>query len=172
MDDLVVDHYKEENKRVENDSKRAKVGDQYNSDDEENTKEVSLSRLVNECQTQVDNYLYYDGSYGIFTLFFFHSYGMHLWMQMIEIGGEEDVSAWGINVFGAQVCKWFEINYPVHFITNSKDFGQKRLLLTHIWALQKSPPPPVSLHLTNCHMFQSFMENELNSLVELSTENG
>ncbi|KAF3454915.1 hypothetical protein FNV43_RR05363 [Rhamnella rubrinervis] len=102
LDDLLTDYYKQKSKLVEKESKRAKAPKNYHSDEEEDTKEASLSRL------------------------------------MTKIGGDEDISLWGIQVFGNQ----------------------------------KSPPPLIFPELKSCKLLQSFMSDKLNSLVELSTENG
>lgn len=52
LDDLLTDHYKQKSKLVEKESKRAKAPKNYHSDEEEDTKAASLSRLVDECQNQ------------------------------------------------------------------------------------------------------------------------
>nr|XP_048325102.1 uncharacterized protein LOC107410035 isoform X2 [Ziziphus jujuba var. spinosa] len=46
------------------------------------------------------------------------------------------------------------------------------MFITFNKKIVKSPPPLVCPELKSCGLFQSFMSNELNSLVELSTENG
>ncbi|KAL5565803.1 hypothetical protein UlMin_028967 [Ulmus minor] len=109
LDDLLADFYKEKSRNVEKEAKLVKKPKKYNSDDEENTKEACLSKLVNECVVQIK-----------------------------EIGGEEDIPAWGVPLFGEQ----------------------------------KTPPPLISPELERCNLLKSFMNNELNSLVDLSSENG
>ncbi|KAK7855804.1 hypothetical protein CFP56_026464 [Quercus suber] len=73
----------------------------YNSDEDVNTKEESLTKMT-------------------------------------EISGEEEMATWGIRVFGNQ----------------------------------KVPPPLDFPELQSCALLQSFMKNELNSLLELTSENG
>lgn len=109
LDELLVDFYNEKSKNVEKESKRAKAPKTCVSDEEHDIREASLSKLVDECQT-----------------------------QMIEMSGEEDCSVWGIRIFHGQ----------------------------------KSPPTIAAPSLESCGLLQSFMNNELNSLVELSSENG
>ena len=48
MDELLADFYEEKRKIVEKESKQAKA-------EELDTKEASLSKLVDECQIQADN---------------------------------------------------------------------------------------------------------------------
>lgn len=109
LDDLLSDYYKQKSKLVERESKQAKAQKNYNSDEDVNTKEASLTEVIDQCQN-----------------------------QMREISGEEDMSIWGMRVFGNQ----------------------------------KVPPPLDFPELGSCALLQSFMKNELNSLLELTSERG
>ncbi|XP_022970439.1 uncharacterized protein LOC111469418 isoform X3 [Cucurbita maxima] len=111
LDDLLTDHYKDKCKLVEKESKQAKKKKKYDSDDEDFGKEAVVSQVVDECQN-----------------------------KMNQLGGEEDTSIWGLNVFGEQ----------------------------------KPPPPPAlqSPELKNCYLLQTFLNNEVNSLVNLTVEKG
>ncbi|XP_021670843.2 uncharacterized protein LOC110657789 isoform X1 [Hevea brasiliensis] len=73
LDDLLTDYYKEKSKVIERESKRAKAKKNYNSDEDDNGKEALLSRKINECHN-----------------------------QMREMSGEEEISTWGVQVFGNQ----------------------------------------------------------------------
>ncbi|KAI3822825.1 hypothetical protein L1987_10423 [Smallanthus sonchifolius] len=73
LDDLLVDHYKEKNRVIERESKLAETKKTYNSDDEEDFHVAKLSKYVNECHE-----------------------------KMTQLGGEDDVSHWGLQVFGKQ----------------------------------------------------------------------
>ncbi|GLT65018.1 hypothetical protein SLA2020_374750 [Shorea laevis] len=74
LDDLLTDYYKERSKNVEKEAKkRAKAPKNYNSDEDETGKEAKLSEIVNLCQK-----------------------------QMKEMSSEEEISHWGIRVFGNQ----------------------------------------------------------------------
>ena len=55
MDELLADFYKEKSKIVEKESKRAKEQKKKVFHEELDTKEASLSKLVDECQIQADN---------------------------------------------------------------------------------------------------------------------
>ncbi|GAV73453.1 hypothetical protein CFOL_v3_16939 [Cephalotus follicularis] len=81
----------------------------YDSDDDMDEKEAKFSQCVNECQNQMD-----------------------------EIGGGEEITEWGIKIFGKQ----------------------------------GNPPSLVFPELVSCDLLCSFMNTELNSLVELTTQNG
>ncbi|KAJ8749952.1 hypothetical protein K2173_013867 [Erythroxylum novogranatense] len=71
LDDLVADFYREKNKVMERESKRAKVRKKYDADDDDCSKEALLSRQIDECHN-----------------------------QMKKIGDEEEVSSASIQVFG------------------------------------------------------------------------
>ncbi|KDP43973.1 hypothetical protein JCGZ_05440 [Jatropha curcas] len=74
LDDLLTDYYKEKSKVVEREAKRAKASKKnYNSDEDDRCKEALLSRKINECHN-----------------------------QMRDMGGEEEISIWGVQVFGNQ----------------------------------------------------------------------
>ncbi|CAK9187242.1 unnamed protein product [Ilex paraguariensis] len=109
LDDLLNDYYKEKSKVIERESKRAKAQQTYNSDEDEDAREVELSQCVNKCQE-----------------------------QMGRIGGEDEMSLWGLHVFGDQ----------------------------------KTLPSLVFPELASCLLLQSFMNHELNILVELNTQRG
>lgn len=109
LDDLLTDHYKDKCKLVEKESKQAKKKKNYDSDDDDFGKEAVVSQVVDECQN-----------------------------KMNQLGGEEDTSIWGLNVFGEQ-----------------------------------RPPPALQSHeLESCHFLQTFLNNEVNSLVNLTVEKG
>ncbi|KAL4591598.1 hypothetical protein LXL04_004567 [Taraxacum kok-saghyz] len=108
LDDLLVDHYKEKKRVVERESKLAKTKKTYNSDEEEEDGRVAkLSKYVDECHE-----------------------------KMTHLSDEDDVSIWGLQVFGNQ----------------------------------KSPPSFVFTDLQTCSLFHSFLNHEVNSLVELNIE--
>ncbi|GJZ92092.1 hypothetical protein Tco_0664157, partial [Tanacetum coccineum] len=110
LDDLLVDHYKEKNRVVERESKLAKTKKLYaNSDDEEDGRVAKLSKYVDECHE-----------------------------KMTQLSDEDDVSVWGLQVFGRQKA------FP------SFDFCD----------------------LSSCSLFQSVVNHQVNSLVELTTELG
>ncbi|KAL7595869.1 hypothetical protein Lser_V15G29018 [Lactuca serriola] len=109
LDDLLVDHYKEKNRVIERESKIAKTKKTYNSDDDEDGRVAKLSKYVDECHE-----------------------------KMTKLSDEDDVSIWGLQVFGNQ----------------------------------KSPPSFEFTNLQSCSIFHSFLNHEVNSLVELSTESG
>ncbi|CAH1452555.1 unnamed protein product [Lactuca virosa] len=109
LDDLLVDHYKEKNRVIERESKIAKTKKAYNSDDEEDGRVAKLSKYVDECHE-----------------------------KMTKLSDEDDVSIWGLQVFGNQ----------------------------------KSPPSFEFTNLQSCSIFHSFLNHEVNSLVELSTKSG
>lgn len=111
LDDLLTDFYKEKS-LVEKEFKRAKASKYYNSDDDDDdnaqtSKEALISQYVDECH-----------------------------QKMEEISGEDDVSSWGIQVFGNQKTP------------QQVDFSEFGIGIS----------------------WQSFMENELNSLLELSAD--
>ncbi|KAK9079104.1 hypothetical protein SSX86_000774 [Deinandra increscens subsp. villosa] len=109
LDDLLADHYKEKSRAIERESRLAKTKSTYNSDDEEDGRVAKLSKYVDECHEKIT-----------------------------QLGDEDDVSHWGLNVFGKQ----------------------------------QSPPSFVFSELSSCSLFRSFVNHEVNSLVELSTESG
>lgn len=109
LDDLLVDHYKEKNRVSDRESKLAKTKKIYTSDDEEDGRVAKLSKYVDECHE-----------------------------KMTQLSDEDDVSNWGLQVFGNQ----------------------------------KALPSFVCSDLPCCSLYQSFVSNEVNSLVELSTESG
>ncbi|KAL5709910.1 hypothetical protein ACHQM5_020538 [Ranunculus cassubicifolius] len=113
LDDLLNDHYNEQNKIREKESKRAKIVPKIaDSDDEIDVREKNvdmLSQFVDECQKEVE-----------------------------EAGAEDDGGSWGVQAFGDQ---------KPH---TTLDFPQ----------------------LGSCSLFQSVMNNELNSILELTPEKG
>lgn len=72
LDDLLSDFYKEKGKRVEGAAKRKRVL-KHDSDEEDNAREATLSHTLDEYQK-----------------------------QMKEMGGEDEISHWGLRVFGVQ----------------------------------------------------------------------
>ncbi|KAF5196965.1 Actin protein 2/3 complex subunit-like protein [Thalictrum thalictroides] len=113
LDDLLTDFYKEKNKLLEKESKRAKVrnSNEDNEDDEPtlNKEETFLSNMVDDFQKQVE-----------------------------EIKSEIEIESWDLRVFG----------------------------------FQKAPPSLDFTQLGSCSLFQSVMNNEVNSVLELSPEKG
>ncbi|KAK5846946.1 uncharacterized protein LOC108480367 [Gossypium arboreum] len=111
LDELLTEHYKEQSKLIENEArKQAKARKCYVSDDEDkNCKEAMLASLLDDCQK-----------------------------QMKAIHSVEEMSEWGLCVFGEQ----------------------------------KTTPPLSFPELGNWSILQSFMNNELNSLVGLTKEQG
>ncbi|KAJ4725019.1 Actin protein 2/3 complex subunit-like protein [Melia azedarach] len=87
----------------------AKAQKDYDSDEDENDKEALLSNIVNSCQNQME-----------------------------DIKVEEEISEWGLQVFGNQ-------KKPPHL-----DFPKRG----------------------SCSLLQSFINNEINTLVELTTDEG
>ncbi|XP_076919971.1 uncharacterized protein LOC143580955 [Bidens hawaiensis] len=73
IDDLLVDHYKQQNKKIEREQKLAKTKKTCNSDDEEDGRVAKLSKYVNECHEKIT-----------------------------QLGDEEEVSHWGLQVFRKQ----------------------------------------------------------------------
>lgn len=56
LDELLADFYNEKSKNVEKESKRrAKAPKKCVFDEEQDAREASLCKLVDECQTQADN---------------------------------------------------------------------------------------------------------------------
>ncbi|KAJ9554701.1 hypothetical protein OSB04_009315 [Centaurea solstitialis] len=83
LDDLLVDHYKEKNRAIERETKLAKKTKKtYNSDDEEDGRVAKLSKYVDECHEKAH------------ILLFFRF--------MTQLSDEDDVSIWGLQVFGNQ----------------------------------------------------------------------
>ncbi|KAL5765686.1 hypothetical protein ACOSP7_016303 [Xanthoceras sorbifolium] len=109
LDDLLTDHYKQKSKLIEKEKKKAKASKNYNSDEDETGKEALLSNIVNSCQN-----------------------------KMQDIGGEEEISDWGLQIFGNE----------------------------------KNPPSLDFPQLGSCKLLQDFLNNEVNSLVELPAEDG
>lgn len=52
LDDLLCDHYKEKSKLLERECKQGKAQRNYNSDEDENSKEASLAEVIDQCQNQ------------------------------------------------------------------------------------------------------------------------
>ncbi|CAK7332193.1 unnamed protein product [Dovyalis caffra] len=73
LDDLLTDYYNEKSKVIEKESKRANAKKNYDSDEDDFGKEALLSKQINECHN-----------------------------QMKEMSGEEEISTWGLHVFGDQ----------------------------------------------------------------------
>ncbi|KAF5772678.1 hypothetical protein HanRHA438_Chr13g0590881 [Helianthus annuus] len=124
LDDLLVDHYKEKNRVAERESKLAKTKRSYNSDDEEDGRVAKLSKYVDECHE-----------------------------KMTQLGDEDDVSHWGLQVFGKQktpqsfafselsscslfrLCVDHEVNSLVELSTESGETFFEGLL-TNGWLLK------------------------------------
>ncbi|XWS29026.1 hypothetical protein CRYUN_Cryun25bG0121500 [Craigia yunnanensis] len=108
LDELLSEHYKEQSKLIEKEAKKqTKAQKSYDSDEDKNCKEAKLSSLLDDCQK-----------------------------QMKSMSSEEEISEWGLFVFGQQ----------------------------------KNTPPLSFPELGSWSILQSFMNNELNSLVGLATE--
>ncbi|KAI3679482.1 hypothetical protein L2E82_51394 [Cichorium intybus] len=124
LDDLLMDHYKEKNRVIERESKLAKTKKTYNSDDEEDGRVAKLSKYVDECHE-----------------------------KMTRLSDEDDVSIWGLQVFGNQKsppssvftdlssCSFFqsflshEVNSLVELNTESEEMFFEGLL-TNGWLLK------------------------------------
>ncbi|PWA81651.1 hypothetical protein CTI12_AA185830 [Artemisia annua] len=128
LDDLLVDHYKEKNRVVERASRLAKTKKIYaNSDDEEDGRVAKLSKYVDECHE-----------------------------KMTQLSDEDDVSVWGLKVFGHQSLCESIYHDTFGFSCN----------------LQKRFPSFDFCDLSSCSLFQSVVNHKVNSLVELTTESG
>lgn len=55
LDDLLTDYYKEKGKCIEGESKRKKARKNDSSDEEDNTREATLSRALEKYQKQVNH---------------------------------------------------------------------------------------------------------------------
>ncbi|BAT90508.1 hypothetical protein LR48_Vigan08g147000 [Vigna angularis] len=113
LDDLLQDHYREQNKLLESRNKQKKANTKAKksktSYDEEDSKEAKLTRLVEKCHKQLKAF-----------------------------GEEEDIPPWGVKVFG-----------------------------------DKKLPPAVEFpDLRCCNLLHSFLNNKLNSVVELNVDKG
>jgi len=56
LDDLLTDYYKEKSKVVEKEYKQVKNQKNYNSDEDVNTKEESLTKVINQCEHQAQQF--------------------------------------------------------------------------------------------------------------------
>lgn len=56
LDDLLSDYYKEKSKVVEKEYKQVKNQKNYNSDEDVNTKEESLTKVINQCEHQAQQF--------------------------------------------------------------------------------------------------------------------
>ncbi|WJX44102.1 hypothetical protein P8452_31123 [Trifolium repens] len=110
LDDLLNDHYKEQDKLLEKKNKKAKKKAKGKKKYEyEDGNEAYLTRIVERCHNQLKAF-----------------------------GEESEIPVWGVNVFG-----------------------------------DKKPFPPLDFpDLGSCNFIQSFLNNKLNSVVELSAEKG
>ncbi|KAJ4825053.1 hypothetical protein Tsubulata_009719 [Turnera subulata] len=52
LDDLLTDYYKEKSKVIERESKRAKSGKHFDSDEDEDDKETFLLKKIDHCHDQ------------------------------------------------------------------------------------------------------------------------
>jgi len=93
--------------------------------------------------------------------------------QLKAFGEEEDIPPWGVKVFGDKVIVLSQIyrSFSVHGLLllslhclNALDF----------WCcvLQKAFPPVEFPDLTCCNLLNSFLNNKLNSVVELTVDKG
>lgn len=112
LDDLLNEHYKEQEKLAEKQNKQAKKKAKANEKkkyDDEDRKEAHLNRLVEKCHHQLKAF-----------------------------GEENEIPVWGVEVFGEQ-----------------------------------KPFPPLDFpDLGSCNFIQSFLNNRLNSVVELAADKG
>ncbi|KAM7280309.1 hypothetical protein ACFE04_007443 [Oxalis oulophora] len=126
LDDLLTDFYKEKGKLVDKESKRAKPPNKYDSDDDEKHTEALLIEYVNSFENQAN-------------------------VEEINIG--EEVSEWGMQIFGPQItypsiispelenCKLLqslmntELNSLLE-ITTSEGASFLEGLLTNSWLLK------------------------------------
>ncbi|TKY67160.1 hypothetical protein E2542_SST10052 [Spatholobus suberectus] len=113
LDDLLQDHYREQDKLLEKRNKQSKAKTKAkkskSSYDDEDSKEAKLTRLVEKCHNQLKAF-----------------------------GEEQEIPLWGVKVFGDQ----------------------------------KAFPPLEFPDLGSCNLLQSFLNNKLNSVVELTADKG
>ncbi|XP_057456079.1 uncharacterized protein LOC130747226 isoform X2 [Lotus japonicus] len=112
LDDLLQDHYNEQDKLLEKQVKQAKKGKTKkvkSSYDDEDRQEALVTRLVEKCHNQLQAF-----------------------------GDEPEIPVWGVTVFGEK----------------------------------KAFPPLDFPDLGSCNIFQSFLNNKLNSVVELAADKG
>ncbi|XP_061339959.1 uncharacterized protein LOC133286544 [Gastrolobium bilobum] len=108
LDDLLKDHYREQNTLIEKRKKQAKAKNKRSYDDEDR-KEAWLTRIVDKCHNQLKAF-----------------------------GEEQEIPLWGVKVFGDQKA-FPSLDFP--------DIG-------------------------SCNLLQSFLNNKLNSVVELAADRG
>ncbi|KAG4385374.1 hypothetical protein GLYMA_12G080600v4 [Glycine max] len=114
LDDLLKDHYIEQDKLLEKRNKQKKKAKTKakkieSSYDDEDSKEARLTRIVEKCHN-----------------------------QLTAFGEEQEIPPWGVKVFGDK----------------------------------KAFPPLESPDLGSCNLLQSFLNNKLNSMVELTADKG
>ncbi|RZB74888.1 uncharacterized protein LOC114379064 isoform X1 [Glycine soja] len=114
LDDLLKDHYIEQDKLLEKRNKQKKKAKTKakkieSSYDDEDSKEARLTRIVEKCHN-----------------------------QLTAFGEEQEIPPWGVKVFGDK----------------------------------KAFPPLDSPDLGSCNLLQSFLNNKLNSMVELTADKG
>ncbi|KAG4385378.1 hypothetical protein GLYMA_12G080600v4 [Glycine max] len=112
LDDLLKDHYIEQDKLLEKRNKQKKKAKTKakkieSSYDDEDSKEARLTRIVEKCHN-----------------------------QLTAFGEEQEIPPWGVKVFGDK----------------------------------KAFPPLESPDLGSCNLLQSFLNNKLNSMVELTAD--
>ncbi|PNY11048.1 hypothetical protein L195_g007647, partial [Trifolium pratense] len=110
LDDLLDDHYKEQDKLLKKNNKKAKKkAKEKKKYEAEDVKEAYLTRIVEKCHNQLKSF-----------------------------GEESEIPVWGVKVFGDQ-----------------------------------KPFPPLDFpDLGSCNFIQSFLNNKLNSVVELAADKG
>ncbi|XP_045827877.1 uncharacterized protein LOC123919895 [Trifolium pratense] len=110
LDDLLDDHYKEQDKLLKKNNKKAKKkAKEKKKYEAEDVKEAYLTRIVEKCHNQLKAF-----------------------------GEESEIPVWGVKVFGDQ-----------------------------------KPFPPLDFpDLESCNFIQSFLNNKLNSVVELAADKG
>ncbi|KAJ7947878.1 Actin protein 2/3 complex subunit-like protein [Quillaja saponaria] len=108
LDDLLADHYSEQEKLVQKKFQQEKARKVVDSDDDDDGSKA-IQAIVEKCQNEIQS-----------------------------ISGEEETSVWGVQVFGNQ----------------------------------KVSPPLDFPELGNCKLMQSFLNNKLNSMLELTEIEG
>ncbi|KAK7312603.1 hypothetical protein VNO77_36578 [Canavalia gladiata] len=113
LDDLLKDHYREQDKLLEKQKRQTKAKKKAkknkSSYDDGDSKEAKLTRLVEKCHNQLKAF-----------------------------GEDQEIPPWGVKVFGDQKA-FPPLDFP--------DFG-------------------------SCNLLQSFLNNKLNSIVELTSDKG
>lgn len=111
LDDLLQDHYNEQDKLLEKQKKQAKKGKTKkvkSSYDDEDRQEALVTRLVEKCHNQALILLFlFLSLYGFnfFLLEFTLSVTDYSWfnVQLQAFGDEPEIPVWGVTVFGEKV---------------------------------------------------------------------